>query len=276
MKFVHGVAYAVCLFGLLAACNKKSEAETSVPGGGRCSYETEGRCEEYKDSALGMHETICRGTGGSYTKAACARDKLLGTCAREAGVTEFVYLDNTLNLLADDGKARCERGVAKGTWTADPAGAARKTVELADVSKVRASCMYEPQEGRCSDFVTPDVMNLHKQGCEARHGKFAAQACARVGLAGTCAQGGGRLEHYYAAAVTAPALALYQKQCETEMMGQRGHWVVGSEPPHVIASSTASVAASVVTAGKKPGTAPPSAVQTATVSGGQRTPAPKP
>jgi hypothetical protein len=175
---------------------------------------------------------VCKGSGGVFEAKACATEHLLGSCKLDgSGVRELYYANNALNLLAEDAKAKCERGVVKGKWQDGPAAAEQTAVVLSAPERVKSHCDRLEKEGNCTEFVTADAMGMQKQTCEARRGAWKSGACPRLALTASCAQGGGRIEHYLAAMFSGEQIDRAQKQCETEMFGQRGHWIAGALKP---------------------------------------------
>lgn len=218
---------------LVAACGKKGDPD--APKGGICDHTDEGTCEEFKSSALGLAEGFCKAAGGTYVKdKACPKENLLGNCAKESGDKHMFYAGNGKNMTAEDAKKECEsNSLSKGKWTDGPAAATSKERKAPDAAKIKASCDKSEEIGSsCDDYSVADALDLNKSMCEGMKGKYEKKPCPTDKLVGSCVFPTGRTTRYYvpkkdnAFGMSGPD---HKKDCEMEMLGQKGFWIDGPE-----------------------------------------------
>lgn len=229
--FWMGAAFtAVAL--LAVGCGKKGDAD--APKGGICDHTDEGTCEEFKSSALGLAEGFCKAGGGTYVKdKACGKDNLLGSCAKESGDKHMFYAGNGKNMTAEDAKKECEaNSLSKGKWTDGPAAATSKERKAPDAAKIKNSCDKSEEMSSCDDYSVADALDLNKSMCEGMKGKYEKKACPSDKLVGSCVFPTGRTTRYYVPKKDTGfgmSGADHKKDCEMEMLGQKGFWIDGPD-----------------------------------------------
>lgn len=247
---------SMALVFALAACGKKDSAAPDAPKGGSCDKPSEGSCEEYKDSALGLAEGFCKTAGGTYEKKSCSKDKLIGTCVKESGDKEYVYEGNGMNQTTADAKDDCEKNpITKGKWTDGPSAAAAKDRKAPEASKIKYSCDKSEELNSCDDYSVTDVADMHKSMCDSMKGKYATAGCPSANLVGSCVFPEGRTTRYYlpvkkdAFTMTADER---KKDCEMDMLGKKGAWIAG--PAAAAAAGSAAPSAKATGGGAAPKT----------------------
>jgi hypothetical protein len=225
-------AVTASLFLALVACGKKDGAAADAPKGGSCNHESEGTCEEYKDSALGLAEGFCKAAGGTYEKKACPTTAILGTCAKETGDKTFTYADNGLNQTAADAKAKCETALLgkAGKWTDGPEAANSKERKAPSPAKIKGSCDNRAEMDTCDDYGGGDFGDLRKSSCTDMKGTWNTTPCPAENLVGSCVTPDGRTARHYLPSKKdgfARTAADLKKDCETELLGSKGFWIAG-------------------------------------------------
>jgi hypothetical protein len=184
-------ALALCAL-VVAGCSKKN-ADTAADGGttaanapkgGSCVEATSGVCTEFDDDTAGFAEAACTLTKGTFSHAACTRDKTVGTCTGK-GQTVYYYFGNARGPWPEDAAEDCKSSV-EGTFTAT-AGAAdqAKANALPPPSFITASCVHP--EGYCEDMIgTSIASDLDKSMCQTDGTYTAGAACGADRLVGTC------------------------------------------------------------------------------------------
>lgn len=190
----------------LAACSKPSGGgagdtgsasvtSAAAPKGGSCNLEKSGVCHEYADSALGLVEGACTGMlKGTYAKAACSTQNLLGTCELK-DEKKLYYFGNSDAPWVSDAKEDCEKNaISPGKFT--PAPGAEETAKakaLPAADRIAGSCVKE--DGSCEDHFG-DMLDLSKSTCEQFGGKYSTTACPTDKLVASCLKHG-KVERIY-------------------------------------------------------------------------------
>lgn len=192
-----------------------SAAAGPAPKGGSCKQPTEGVCTEFAENPLGASETLCTSMlGGTYSKDACARENLLGTCATKEKNVTYYYFGNSRGPLPADAKGSCST-MEDGTFTVAPgAEAAARDKAMPSADRIAASCIEK--DGSCVDFVgSPTSMALNQSMCDGTW--QAGKACATEGVLGSCVSRG-QVRRYTARSLKASYMTLadVEKLCNTD------------------------------------------------------------
>lgn len=160
-------------------------AKGPAPKGGSCKQEKEGLCTEFSENPLGAMEALCSGMlKGQYTKEACPRENLLGTCQAKTDAT-FYYIANSAGPWPADAADHCKL-THEGTFAVAPGvETIAKEKALPAANRITASCVQN--DGSCEDIVGDSItMDLQKEMCASTGSWVDGKACPTDGVVASC------------------------------------------------------------------------------------------
>ncbi len=226
----------------LLACGKPGASSNSSPAasatltsaaapkGGSCNEAKAGICTEYSDNPLGIAESACKEMfAGTYAKAACPSENVLGYCTKDKGDKQYYYFGNGVAAWVDDAKKDCEQNpLTPGKFTVATTANIEQLAKdkaLPTSDRIAGSCVHK--DGSCDDVVGR-MAELEKQFCEDAGGKFGTTACSADALVGSCVKHG-KVSRFYSANLKTNTVKQLTTDCE-DSLGQ-GHWYEGPAAP---------------------------------------------
>lgn len=159
-------------------------SSAAAPKGGSCKQPSEGLCTEFAENPFGASEGLCTSLmSGTFSKDACPRENMLGTCETKAKNVTYYYFGNARGPLPADAKAACST-IEEGNFTlANGAEQVAKEKAMPSPDRIVASCLEK--SGGCEDyFGSAATVSINKSMCDGtwQDGK----ACPTEGVVASC------------------------------------------------------------------------------------------